>query len=160
MNKIRLDELFAYQSDGSLVRKVKTSNRTKVGDIVGWMDDNGYLLVRVDGAIHKVHRLIFLMHYGWLPQEVDHINGIRSDNRIDNLRPASKAENKQNAKLSRRNTSGVKGVSWCKRRNKWKAYICVKSKLLGLGHFEHIEDAKEAVKTARNEHHGEFANHG
>ena len=91
--------------------------------------------------------------------EIDHINGIPSDNRISNLREVSHAQNMQNAKMRADNKSGVTGVSWCKQSEKWIAYICFLGEMETLGRF----DVKmEAVRHRREaeERYGFHKNHG
>jgi hypothetical protein len=96
--------------------------------------------------------------YGEHPAaQVDHINGIPTDNRICNLRLADNHQNQYNQKLHRDNTSGVKGV--CKVYGKWNARISVAGKRKSLGQFETIEEAASAIMAAREQFHGEFCRH-
>ena len=99
------------------------------------------------------------MHHGYLPKYVDHIDGNRLNNRIENLRPATAIENAYNCKMSKNNTSGVKGVSWNKGTKKWEANINIAGVRFNLGHFETLEKAKEAIDVCRTEAHGKFARH-
>lgn len=149
MNKTLVDKLFIY-SKGNLI------NRSS-DEIIGCADKDGYLVVGVNFKQYKVHRLIFLMHHGYLPAVLDHINGDTSDNRIDNLRACNKSQNACNSKIRSDNTSGVKGVCWKKGRGKWRAYIQVKGKQLHLGHFDDLELAELVVSEARELYHGKFA---
>jgi len=156
----KLHTLFSY-IDGVLIRKVCRSDHKKIGNFVGSLDKHGYLQVTIDKKSYRVHRLIYLMHFGQLPEFLDHIDNNKLNNKIDNLRPATKIQNAHNQTLSKNNTSGIKGVYWEKERNKWRAQIRIKdSKVKFFGRFEDIELAKIAVMNARKEHHGEFANHG
>lgn len=109
------------------------------------------------GAIHNVgyqaHRVIWAMVYGdWPEDQVDHINGNRSDNRISNLRQADGFQNSQNAKTRSDNTSGYPGVTFFKGRNQWTARICVNGKKIHLGYFSTAEKATEARKEAEKVH--------
>ncbi|MCH6546434.1 MAG: HNH endonuclease, partial [Deltaproteobacteria bacterium] len=79
----------------------------------------GDLWVRSKPRPYLVHRTVFYLSHGYLPEQIDHINGIRSDNRIDNLRGANDCTNAYNRGLQSNNTSGVKGVCWYKSRDKW-----------------------------------------
>jgi hypothetical protein len=141
LNQKDLKELLEYRNDGYLIRKIKTANRVKVGDIAGCNTGNGYQKIRVDGKQYLSHRLIFFWHYGLLPKEVDHINGDTSDNRIENLRAADRSHNAKNRGLSIKNTSGFTGVVQDKIRKKWKAQIMVDRKNILLGRFDNLQEA-------------------
>jgi hypothetical protein len=141
--------LFDYK-DGDLYRKPEKS---------GTVDGGGYIQTGIKGRYYKNHRLIFMMHHGYCPEYIDHVNGNKLDNRIENLRAATHSENLYNRKLQSNNLSGVKGVSWDKSSKKWKARISVDGKDLLLGKFDSIEEARDTVNEARKKH-GEFANYG
>lgn len=159
----KANELFEY-SDGALFWKHRIISRgrklKKGGRQITTKDADGYLKVCVDYKCYLVHRVIWLMHYGDLPEFLDHVNGIRDDNRIENLRPATKYQNICNSKLRSDNTSGVKGVHWNCVKNKWQVRIHVDKKVKSLGYYEDLELAKLVVMEARNKFHKEFANHG
>ena len=106
------------------------------------------------------HRIIYIYHYGKCPQYLDHINRDRLDNRIENLRPATRSQNNYNAGLRRDNTSGIKGICWHSRSRKWYASVMVAGKSVCLGCFSILEEAAAAVVAARAELHGEYACHG
>ena len=93
-----------------------------------------------------VHRIVYEMHFGRIKDglEIDHINGIRHDNRIENLRAVSKSVNQLNRAKQSNNTSGVTGVRWHTQRNRWRAQF--RDEYLGL--FETIEEAEAAYKAA------------
>jgi hypothetical protein len=98
------------------------------------------------------------MHYGeWPPEQIDHINGIRVDNRIVNLRLADTPQNHANTGPPSTNTSGMKGVRWDKKRRKWKAEITVKGRLIYLGRFKERRHAIVARLEAEGRYHGEYA---
>lgn len=103
------------------------------------------------GLIHKksylAHRVIYAIKHGEWPQYIDHINGKRSDNRIENLRSVTKIENSCNTKIPSTNTSGHIGVSWNARDKIWSAYITLNKKRKSLGNFKNIEDAIVCRKT-------------
>ena len=148
-------KLFDYR-DGVLYWRV-SQGRVKAGDVVG---TNGrYKQAQVFGERWYVHRLVFLWHHGYAPQYVDHINGNAHDNRIVNLRECTQADNVRNARLSKRNTSGVKGVTWDKARNKWRAQLSINGVETNLGRYNTLEEATEAVRKARQQHHGDFVRH-
>jgi hypothetical protein len=153
LTKERLHELFNY-SDGQLVSKLKIKRRN-IGDTVCCKADRGYMTVCVDGKNYRAHRVIYLFHHGYLPEQIDHINGDRSDNRIENLRPATISQNGQNRKPTGK--SGIKGVVWHKQIKRWVASISVNGKTKHLGCFETLEQAAEVSKAARIEMHKEYA---
>ena len=153
-----LHELFEYR-DGVLYWKVAKSNSIKVGDAAGGLKGRGYISVKINNKFYLNHRVIFLMHHGYLPQFLDHIDGNRTNNRIENLRPATIAENCRNSRIGKNNTSGVKGVNWDNYVKKWRARIFVDGKTVMEKYFKTIEEAAEAVRKAREELHGEFARH-
>lgn len=161
MNAQRIRELLDYDLEfGSFVHRV-SRGRVKSGMIAGSPHNAGYLRTRVDGRDYLLHRLAFLWVEGELPEaHVDHINGNRLDNRWSNLRKASRSENMMNASISQRNSTGAKGVHFDKSRGTWLASLSVKGRSKNLGRFRDPLLAESIVRRARNEHHGEFANHG
>ena len=113
-----LHQLFEYKG-GKLYWKVDAAYNVKIGDVAGTTDSKGYKTTKINGKIYKVHRLIFLMHYGYLPKFVDHKDKNPSNNKIENLRDATHSENQLNSKIPKNNTSGIKGVSWNSLVKKW-----------------------------------------
>tara|TARA_R110000787_G_scaffold198918_2_gene309980 strand:+ start:662 stop:1153 length:492 start_codon:yes stop_codon:yes gene_type:complete len=159
ISQAKLKELFIYNKDsGIFTRIVSTACNNKVGDVVGSLD-NGYLRVKVDGKNYRLHRLAFLYVTGEMPEEVDHLNHVRSDNRWVNLREASDIENSRNKSISKSNTSGVIGVFWAKDRNRWRSQIMVDNKTIWLGQFAEFSDAVNARKNAEVLY-GFHENHG
>lgn len=152
----RAVELFRY--DAGVLRRRISRGRFKVGEAVGSVCTDGRLQVKVDGALHYVHRVIYLMHHGWLPEFIDHINRDFTDNRIENLRPATRAENNRNASIRKDNTSGVKGVRL--HRNRWEARLTVDNKQHHIGCFSTKEAAEAAIQDARATMHGRFSTQG
>lgn len=129
----RVKELFDYD-EGNLIRKVQLSANAKVGDIAGTMTDNGYIVVNVDRHRYRSHRIVWLWHNGYMPENMlDHINRNRTDNRIENLREVSPQCNAINAKIADNNTSGIRGICWCKETHRWYAKIKINQKLHNLG---------------------------
>lgn len=152
-------DLFEYR-DGNLYWK-KSAGRVKDGDKAGCLDkSNGYIRVRISGKNYRLHRIVFLFHHGYMPEYVDHINVVKQDNRIENLREATSTENNSNTKLNITNTSGVKNIYWNKRLNKWHAQITHKKLRHHMGFFDNKEHAAEFIALAREMLHGEFANDG
>jgi hypothetical protein len=154
-----LHELF-YYSDGLLYRRVSSRGKAKAGDVVGTIGGGGYLRVNVDGKLYNVHRLIYLMFHGELPNLIDHIDGNQLNNRIENLRAATKSQNAYNTRMFVSNTSGAKGVHWDKRSGKWMVRVRHNNERMYFGLFEDLELAELVAIEARNKYHGNFANHG
>ena len=151
-------ELFGYR-DGALYWRVKRGP-AHVGRIAGALGPEGYRLITAHGKVYGAHRLVFMWHHGWMPTKVDHIDSDPTNNRIENLRAATNSQNAHNARLRSDNTSGVKGVAWYKKLDKWMAYCNVNGKRKHLGYFCSLPDAARVVRQFRDEHHGKFANHG
>lgn len=122
------------------------------------MHNTGYRWGRLFGRPYLTHRVIWKMVYGNDPAEqIDHINGDRSDNRLANLREATALENAKNNGMNRNNTSGYKGVSWVDRDRRWSAYITANGKRMSLGHYKCPTAAHLAYQKAAVALHGEFA---
>jgi hypothetical protein len=157
----RLHELFEYRDDGNLIRKMSVRGGNKIGDVVGSINREGYYAVNVDGTQTYIHRMIFLYHHGYLTDglQIDHKDNNRANNRIENLREVTRSQNMHNSKIPSSNTSGIKGVSWSKKRQKWKAAIKKNYKTILLGYYDTIEEAAAAVEKGRKELHGDFARH-
>lgn len=156
-----LNHLFEYDKEtGNLIWKTRPTNSMKAGEIAGSETEKGYIRIAINHKKYRAHRLVFLMHKGYLPKTLDHINGDRKDNRIENLRPATLAQNSMNRDISSKNTSGYKGVGWDKHKNKWRAVIKTSGERIHLGYFANVEEAGQVMRKAREELHGEFANHG
>lgn len=154
-----LHELFEYV-DGGLYWKVdRGKNKTK-GKRVGWQRPGSYRYTSINDVNVMEHRLVFLMHHGYLPDFIDHIDGDKGNNRIENLREATKRQNEFNKGLLASNTSGFKGVSFHKGDKKWRATIRMQGRTKHLGNFDTPEEAFAAYCAAAGEVHGEFVNVG
>lgn len=157
----RLRELFSYDpATGIVTRRIKCGQRGPIGMRVGVGNGKGYLGVQVDGHNCKLHRVIWMIHNGCeIPDgyQIDHINGVRSDNRICNLRLATNTDNQHNTPPKKVNKSGFKGVYWHVANRRWGACIRVggRSKFLGL--HASREEAAAAYDAAAKIHYGEFA---
>lgn len=154
----RVKELFDYDPEtGMLTWKIKKA-RMNSGDRAGHDHSaRGHRVVEFDGKKYKEHRVIWLWYYGgWPVSDIDHINRVKSDNRIANLRLAERgqADNMQNIGVSRRNKSGVLGVCYSPQnaRNKWRAYIRLAGKTKMLGSFPTLEEAAAARLDAEKQH--------
>lgn len=151
-----LREYLSYDpTTGQFSRIKKTWRSVQLGDASGHICPRGYLYITVLGHKHRAHRLAWLWYYGrWPVLSIDHINGDKMDNRIQNLREVTHSQNKANAVRQANNTSGVKGVY--RKRNKWQAAITFKRRRKVLGVFDRIEDAASAYAAASAKIHGEF----
>ena len=140
-------------------QKPKWWNTKYAGKRAGTRHSCGYRLIITNYKHYFEHRIIYEMHNGPIKNgaQIDHINGIRSDNRIENLRAASQSQNNMNYRKSKANTSGYRGVSWCKRRSKFKASITVNGKNIYLGLFDDPKEAGAAYKNAARNYFGEYA---
>jgi len=155
-----LHELFDYNpKTGELTWKIKPSRRVETGDQVGCIAQTGYIFTSIKKTSYKVHRLVWMWQYGKDPGslDIDHINGNRSDNRIDNLRLVTHEENCRNRKQSRRNSSGVMGVH--KEQKKWRAELRFNGKKVCQRRYEDWFEAVCARKSAENRY-GFHPNHG
>jgi len=136
----RVRELFHYK-DGNLFWRVRRSN-VRAGSMAGCPNGNGYLHVQIDKKLYQAHRLIFLYHHGYIPEnDIDHIDRNRSNNKIENLREVSRSCNMRNSTQQNSTSSGVKGLTWNKRDQKWKAYIVVNNISKYLGYYSDFTEA-------------------
>lgn len=143
---------------GAFTRKVSGFNpRVQAGTRAGGLARDGYRYVRVDTTRYLEHRLAWFYVYGHWPSEIDHANGVKDDNRIANLRVATRTQNNANKALQRNNASGFKGVHFDKANQKWMAYLQVSGKFKNLGRFDSIEAAVEARRQEGRKTFGEFA---
>jgi len=152
ITQTELKLLFDYV-DGKLIAKTNSKTR-KIGQTFCSVTEKGYLRGSVNGKSYKAHRLIFLYHYAYMPLQIDHIDGNPANNKIENLREATSAQNNQNRKAI--GVSNIKGVYWHKQINRWVASICVNRKNIHLGAFKNIDDAALVATEARKKLHGEF----
>jgi hypothetical protein len=149
-----LKQIFDY-CDGNLIWKVKPAARVKIGDKVGSLNAQGRLCTRIKSKSYLIHRLIFMWHHGFLPEFIDHIDNNPLNNRIKNLRCATRKQNNQNAKMPVTNTSGVKNVFLHKETQRWQ--VLISGKYFGL--YKDKELAELVAMEARDKLHKEFARH-
>lgn len=160
LTKELAERLFVYDPEtGRFDWRTRPAGQTITNSIgAGGFNSEGYRVVRWEKRNYRVHRIIWLMTHGaWPVNDVDHINGDRSDNRICNLRSATRTQNNYNQRISSRNKSGHKGVSWCKQRDKWQVHIAINGKCTYVGRFKKLEDAANAYRKAAVSVGGEFA---
>lgn len=153
-----LKSIFDYK-DGHLYWKIKKSSTAMPNQQAGYISGANNVDIVINYKTYKAHRLIYLMHYGCLPIEVDHIDGNPLNNNIENLRPATHAENIRNSKLRKDNKSGEKGVLWDKRSNKWRTHCVFEGKQYSAGSYKNINEAIENVRKLREKLHKQFAKH-
>lgn len=143
LTQARLKELLHYDPlTGIFTRKISTNNRFKVGDIAGYKNKQGYIIIRIDGKGYRAHRLAWCYIEGYFPEHhVDHINRNPSDNRFSNLRHVTNQCNLRNTGNFKHNNSGVKGICWNKDKNKWLAQIKINGKIKYLGRYSDFTEA-------------------
>lgn len=145
ITQLRLTELLSYDGDTGLFFWKKGRGKAGAGAKAGVINARGYVQIGIDKKVHLAHRLAWIYYYGSKPSmHIDHINRIKTDNRISNLRDVSPSQNSQNTVASCRSRSGIKGVSWDKKRKKWSASIVYLGKSYALGRFHNMQDAVNA----------------
>ena len=160
-----LKECLDYNPDtGVIIWKKKTgiNSPIKIGQEAGWdkvkTETLSYRVIRFNHTLYKAHRLAYYMHHGTDPRntDIDHEDGNGLNNKINNLRVATRSENGRNRKLQKNNTSGATGVTWHKVRKRWVAAIKVNGKQIHLGVYINKEDAIQARKEAEKKYFGKF----
>jgi hypothetical protein len=151
-----LQSLLHYEPATGIFTRLVTNNRKfKVGDIAGGLKNDGYIHIKIDGQMHRAHRLAWLYMTGKFPDEIDHINHVRNDNKWINLRNVSRQENTKNRSIPEGNVSGFMGVRMHKPSGKWMSRIKQKH----LGYFTNLSDAVLARLNAEEKQHYHH-NHG
>ncbi|TKU44556.1 HNH endonuclease [Citrobacter sp. wls714] len=172
VNQLFLHECFEY-SNGALIWKERPVHHFKskrgfnsfntqfAGKIAGRCNCRGYWQVGLSGHRLLNHRVIWMMFHGDIPQdyEIDHVNHVKGDNRIENLRLVTHMENGKNQSAGKNNKSGFNGVLKSKEGNRWRAFISVNRKKIHLGSFLTKQAAIQARKSAEIKY-GYHANHG
>lgn len=160
LTQARLKELLHYNPDTGVFTRITGVSGHSVGLRVGSNHGMGYRSVGVDRIRYYEHRLAWLYMHGEFPEhQIDHINHDTSDNRIENLRRVTNIENQRNRSMSKNNTSGIMGVSFCKQTSKWVAEIKVNYRKINLGRFNTIQEATRA-REAANDKYGFHISHG
>lgn len=149
---------FIYK-DGDLYWSDNAAYKVR-GKLAGFVNKLGYRKIEFNGKKYGAHQIVYAMHNGFIPESIDHINGNKADNRIENLRPATKSENGYNRPVMSHNTSGAKNVAFRKDTGKWRVDMRINGKPKCFGSFDNFEFAELVAMEARNKYHGEFANHG
>ena len=151
----RLQELLHYDPETGIFTNLKSRGRVKIGSVAGSKNPNGYIYIAIDSKKYRAHRLAWLYVHGNFPEKcLDHINEVKDDNRIVNLRLATNLENHQNQSSPRtNNTSGFNGVGWHKFSGKWLARIMANGKHKHLGYFDTAEEASAVYLAAKRKLH-------
>ena len=154
LTQSRLKELLSYDHETGIFIRISSPKSTNIGKTVGTIKNNGYIQILVDKKLYHAHRLAWLYIYGDFPiNQIDHINGIRNDNKISNLRLATDSQNKQNRCIGSTNTSGFFGVDFSKSNGRYRARIRLNNKRIFLGYFGTVEEAGSAYHKAKRELH-------
>lgn len=159
LTKETLEQLFTLDKvTGKLYWKVKPANGAFIGKEAGTLHTaTGYRVVKISNKAYKSHRVIWCMLTGsWPKEEIDHTNGVKDDNRPENLREVTRAQNTCNCADYKNNKSGRRGVNWDKNSGKWKAQITLQGKRKHLGLFIDLEEAHEVYKQAAASHNKEY----
>jgi hypothetical protein len=160
LNVETLNRSLAYDpGTGVFTRKqTETFNpRVKAGEPAGHLNRDGYVYIRIGKVSYLAHRLAWFCIHGRWPLEIDHANGVKNDNRISNLREATRSQNMANTNVPKNNTSGAKGVYFDKVNQKWMAYIMLNQRAKNLGRFDSFEEAVSVRRNAAGRIFGEFA---
>ena len=149
MNDIDFTGL-VYNADTGLFYRTKNLQKP-----IGCINNRGYVVFRHKTKLYQAHRVAWYLTYKCFPDfAIDHINEVKTDNRIGNLRLATHQQNMQNQHSPySSNTSGYRGVCWCKKKNKWLAQIAVNKKRKHIGYFNTPELAHQAYIEAKKIHH-------
>jgi len=145
-----------YNRLGELVW-LRTKGRAIQGAPVGWVNKkHGYREMNIDGKRKKVHHVVWFLHTGEWPDMLDHINGIRDDNRIENLRVCTAVENSRNRKKTTRRLL-PRSVYYTNNKEKYRVSVQVDGKFKHIGVFSDLKEAETAAKQARELYYGAFA---
>lgn len=152
-----LQKLLRYCPEtGHFFWKANKRGHTKAGQLAGRIANDGYQQICVNGRLHLAHRLAWLHVYGhWPVNYLDHINGIKDDNRINNLREVTQTENMQNIRTAyaSNKSCGLLGASWNSYNSKWKASIRHSGKKHHIGYYDTAEEAHQAYLQKKIELH-------
>ncbi len=153
IDQSHISQILSYCPDTGSFTWLVNSGRARIGCKAGNIRPDGYAAIVISGKTYYAHRLAWLISYGdWPESQIDHINGVRSDNRIKNLRPCSQSENLQNMG-KRKGISKYTGVTLCRKTGRWIAEIGFDKKRKKLGRFDTEEDAYGAYLKAKRLYH-------
>ena len=156
----KLKKLYTYDEDSGIFTRNEDRGKYKAGGIAGAVNSSGYIVIMINSKSYQAHRLAWLYTHGEMPNgDIDHLNHIRTDNRLCNIREVNRSENGRNKVITNRNKSGFHGVYWRKDDNRWTAKIGVDGKQVYLGCFSEFHEAVNARKNAEVLY-GFHKNHG
>jgi hypothetical protein len=142
-----------YRDNGLYWKKKPSNGHNIIGKRIGTPDWKGYRITKIKNKQYREHHLVWLYHNGYMPiNQIDHINRIKDDNSIENLRECSNAENHQNKDIQSNNTSGYPGVCWDNNKQSWLATITVNRKQIYLGVYDDISNAIESRQKAEKQY--------
>ena len=148
---------FNYNQNTGIFTRLLSGHGTKKGDVAKNKSSNGYITITIFSKKYSVHRLAWLYMTGsWPKEQIDHINGIRDDNRWINLRECTQQQNQFNSFKNKNNTSGYKGVYYHKESNKWYSQAGLNNKKIYLGSYEKKEEAYNAYIEFSKLNHGNY----
>lgn len=154
----KVRDLFDLDPETGYLTNKRTSRGRKAGKRVGYLRDDGYRKLAIDGILYLEHRIVWLHYYGELPSSfIDHRDMVKTNNRVENLRLATRNQNGANRPKPSNNSSGFKGVTWYRSTEKWLAQIRVCGKTINLGYYADKHNAAKAYEVAANRLFGEFA---
>jgi hypothetical protein len=157
ISKKFLNDLYVYKNGVLYYKKMLPKSTKRVGEKVGYLSKSGYMTTKIYQKSYLIHRLIFMMHHGFLPKYIDHADGNPLNNKIENLREATNSQNCKNGKLRKTNKSGYKNVHWEKLVKKWRVMITSNGKAKCFGFYENLNDAAKVAESVRKDLYGEFA---
>lgn len=151
----RLKEVLRYEPlTGDFIWIKRLNSRSTPGKVAGRLDSHGYIQIMIDKKLYFSHRLAFLYVNGYFPPQhlcVDHVNGVRTDNRWENLRIVTWSLNQQNRHHVRKNSkSKLIGAFWCKGSGKWRSCLTINGSRVELGRFDTAEQAHAAYVEAKS----------
>lgn len=155
-----LKSCLEYNQDTGIFTWIKSKRKSIIGKVAGSPDRHGYIDINVHGVRSKAHKFAWLYVYGEWPDEIDHINGVKYDNRISNLRKCTKSQNMKNRKIQKNNKTGYVGVCFDNTCNRYRATAKLNGKKFHLGMYKTAIEASEAYVEFAKKNHGEFLYHG
>jgi hypothetical protein len=156
----QIKERLEYNPDTGVLtwRSKVNKSPVKIGQQAGSLNTSGYRQIPLFGKTRKASRLIWYMQTGVYPKkEIDHKNRIKSDDRWENLREATRSQNQSNRTIQSNNTSGYKGIVWRKNRSKWIAQVKLNGRYIHIGSFDNKKTAARHYRIAAKKYHGSYA---
>jgi hypothetical protein len=158
LTQSHLKSIFDYKN-GEFYWKIIPNRKIRINSKAGSISTNGYKYTKINNKIYSIHRLIYIWHHGYCPKEIDHIDCNRLNNRIENLREATRFQNGANQKTRKTNSSGYKNIHWSKKAKKWQVTMRIDGNMKYFGIFDDIELAELVATEARNKYKKEYAKH-